>query len=174
MATSSKLQQTTIHMQGRRPFSKRQSVGIDQRPLLTKHTISVICPPATGAEAVSCYVLHHRVDGRCSLGGERRSADGHREREFRCPRLQPGVCPHDMTTRPRAASSPPDATGRIDGFLRDSPSVVRNDSRASHARMVRAPTHRPSPVAFSIGVIAFAGGGVRTSPFYPSPHQGRG
>ena len=102
-------------------------------------TILVIRLPAAGAEAVSCYVLLHRVDGRGSQATSvafpaKVGADGHREREFRRPRIQPGVYPHGMTTRPRAASSPPDATGRMDGLLCGFPSVVRTDSRTSHAR----------------------------------------
>ena len=89
------------------------------------------------------------LDGRCSLAVSIANAEGQRERARSAPAIATGGMP------PRSdgwdASPPrrrPLPQGRMDGFVRFS--VRRSQDKShSHARSVRVPMHRPSPVALS-------------------------
>ena len=139
---------------------------------LTKRTILAICADATGAEAVSCNVLLHRVDGRCSLAVSAAVPNGHREREPEAPAHSTGGMPpwHDGKSA-SPPCRPPMPQGRMDGLSHDSPSVVRNDSRAAKPVRFRHPAPAVARCNFSRRYPVVADGRGRLAIFLTRRHE---
>ena len=86
------------------------------------------------------------LDGRCSQVASATPPRDIGSGSDRRPRLSSGVSPLGMTARTRARTVAPRCR-RAEWTLRVVSVRRSQDSHASHARSVRAPMHRPSPVA---------------------------